>query len=504
MDSGPLFANDRTMITGPTLRRRAFLAGGLAAAATLPILPRRGLAAAAAREPVVLHAAPAVQTLAGGDYPKTDIWAFNGTAPGPVLRYRQGDRLLAVLRNGLDQGTTIHFHGIRMPVAMDGVPGLTQDAVPTGGGFGYDFALPDAGTFWYHPHANSAEQVGRGLYGALVVEEREPPAVDRDLLWVLDDWRLDAEARIPPFGHRHDEAHQGRLGNTVTVNGDPEPMLRLRAGERVRLRLVNAANARVFGLTFEGHAPVVVALDGQPCTPHEPANGRLDIGPAQRADVILDAAGDPAARFRIIDGYYAQQRYRLADILYDDAAPLRTNPLDAPVALPANPLPPPDLDGASRQEVVLAGGAMFGMNMDRNTSQGGHGMHKQTMPAMGTDIDLEAMVKRGRFWAINGVDAGHDAMPVPMMRVALGRTVVLGMHNHTEWDHPMHLHGHSFRVLSHNGHPLAREEWRDTVLLAPHDTAEVAFVADNPGTWMFHCHILEHQMTGMTTVIEVG
>jgi FtsP/CotA-like multicopper oxidase with cupredoxin domain len=491
MDSSTLFADDQVVMTGPTLARRAFLAGGLGAAA-LPFLPRYGQAA---NEPIVLHAAPAVQALAGGDYPKTEIWAFNGAAPGPLLRYRQGDRLQATLRNGLAQGTTVHFHGIRMPVAMDGVPGLTQDAVATGGTFDYDFDLPDAGTFWYHPHANSAEQVGRGLYGALIVEELEPPAVDRDLLWVLDDWRLDAEARIPPFGHRHDESHQGRLGNTVTVNGDPDPMLRLRAGERVRLRLVNAANARVFGLTFEGHGPVVVALDGQPCTPHEPEGGRVDIGPAQRADLIIDAGGDPGARFRIIDGYYARQRYRLADIVYDDAAPLRTNPLDAPVALPANPLPPPELDGAVRQEVVLAGGAMFGMNM----AQGGHGMH-----LMGPEIDLEAMVKRGRFWALNGVDAGHDAVPEPMMRVALGRTVVLAMHNHTEWDHPMHLHGHSFRVVARNGRPLDREEWRDTVMLAPHDTAEVAFVADNPGTWMFHCHILEHQMTGMTTVIAVG
>ena len=149
---------------------------------------------------------------------------------------------------------------------------------------------------------------------------------------------------------------------------------------------------------------------------------------------------------------------------------------------------------------MLAGGAIFGMNM----TQGGAGMHRQNMPAMGMEIDLEAMAKRGRFRAINGVDAGHDAMPEPMMAVALGRTVVMAMHNHTEWDRPMHLHGQSFRVLTRNGRPLGRAEWRDTVLLAPHDSVEVGFVADNPGTWMFHCHILEHQMTGMTTVITVG
>ena len=128
------------------MERRAFLAGGLGAA-VLPLLPRWGLATTATGEPVMLHAAPSAQALAGGGHPETDIWAFNGAAPGPVLRYRQGDRLRATLRNGLDQGTTVHFHGVRMPVAMDGVPGLTQDAVATGGTFAYDFTLPDADIF---------------------------------------------------------------------------------------------------------------------------------------------------------------------------------------------------------------------------------------------------------------------------------------------------------------------------------------------------------------------
>ena len=131
-----------------------------------------------------------------------------------------------------------------------------SDAKPiaaNGGRFLYEFDLPDAGTFWYHPHLGSPEQVARGLYGALIVEEREPPTVDRDLVWVLSDWRLDREARIVEnFGNPMDASHAGRIGNTVTVNGAIRDSFAVRAGERIRLRLINASNARIYGLEFEG------------------------------------------------------------------------------------------------------------------------------------------------------------------------------------------------------------------------------------------------------------
>src|SRR5690606_12053344 len=219
--------------------------------------------------------------LVGDPYPETDVWGYEGTVPGPQLRFRQGERLRIELENLLPQPTTVHWHGIRLPNAMDGVPYLTQAPVKAAGGrFLYEFALPDAGTFWYHPHLGSPEQVGRGLYGALIVEEPEPPAIDRDLVWILDDWRLDREARIvESFGNFMDASHAGRIGNTVTVNGRLRETFGLAAGERIRLRLVNAANARIFALDFQGHDPVVIALDGHPLTPHKPANGRIVLGP---------------------------------------------------------------------------------------------------------------------------------------------------------------------------------------------------------------------------------
>jgi FtsP/CotA-like multicopper oxidase with cupredoxin domain len=171
---------------------------------------------------------------------------------------------------------------------MDGVPGLTQPPIPPGETFAYAFTPPDAGTFWYHSHEDSAVQLGRGLAGALIVEEPDPPPVDRDLVWVIQDWRLTPDGQITPgFVNAMEAAMSGRVGNTITINGRVPDAMPVRAGERIRLRLVNAASARIMALRFEGHRPVVIALDGQPCEPHEPEDKRVLLGPAMRADLML-------------------------------------------------------------------------------------------------------------------------------------------------------------------------------------------------------------------------
>jgi FtsP/CotA-like multicopper oxidase with cupredoxin domain len=175
--------------------------------------------------------------IVGDEAPATAVWAYNGVEPGPLLRLRQGTPFQAVVENGLPEAMTVHWHGIRLPNAMDGVPGLTQPTIRPGERFEYAFTPPDAGTFWYHSHDDSLVQMGRGLAGALIVEETNPPAVDRDLLWTIQDWRLEPNAQIAPgFDNRMEEAMDGRVGNTVTINGRVPDLLRVRAGERVRLR----------------------------------------------------------------------------------------------------------------------------------------------------------------------------------------------------------------------------------------------------------------------------
>jgi FtsP/CotA-like multicopper oxidase with cupredoxin domain len=450
------------------MERRGFLL----ASASLALVPRLGFAQAGK-----LRLSAATQKLVGAAHPATEVWAYGGSVPGPELRFRQGERLKIEVQNALGQETTVHWHGIRLPNAMDGVPHVTQAPIAANGGrFVYEFDLPDAGTYWYHPHLGEGEQLGRGLYGALVVEERDRPAVDRDLVCVLSDWRLDREARIrTDFGNAMDASHAGRIGNTVTLNGVVPDFFPVRAGERLRLRLINASSARVYGLNFEGHEPWVIALDGHPVTPHW--FQRVVLGPGMRADVILDCTSAPGSLHRVVDDFYRGRAYELLKLRYSDEKPLRQSFEPAP-RLAVNPVKEPDASEA-RHRIVLGGGMMGAMPSQRE--------HK------------------GVFWTVNGKamrHGGHD--DPPLLSLKLGQSCVVELVNQTAWHHPMHLHGHVFRVLSKNGKEVLPRQWADTVLLDPDSRAEIAFVADNPGRWMLHCHVLEHQATGMMGVVRVA
>ncbi|HYE41654.1 MAG TPA: multicopper oxidase family protein [Ramlibacter sp.] len=466
---------------GHVNRSRRRFVGGLAALSSAPLLSFAGSRLADRDVRVLeatLEARPGSAQLVPPKYPATGVWAYNGTVPGPLLRLRQGDRLRVRVRNSLSEGTTVHWHGVRVPNAMDGVPVITQPTIEPGGEFLYDFTVPDAGTYFYHPHQRSYEQLGRGLAGALIVEERSPPKVDRDVVWVLGDWRLDPDASIRGgFGSFMDMSHNGRVGNTVTINGRVPGDFRVRAGERIRLRLINAATARIFALNFSGHRPQVIALDGQPVEAHEPEGGAVVLAPAMRADLILDMSEAPDSRHVVRDDFYKQLAYELVTIAYG-AEPALRSPPEEPVRLAPNPLSEPDLRSAERQEVLFTGGMMGNMR----------GM------------------RRGMAWAVNGVASGcGDGASAfdPLFVLRRGRSYVLELVNETAWHHPIHLHGHSFRVLTRNGAPTRHREWLDTVLLDPRERAEIAFVADNPGDWMFHCHVLEHQAGGMMACIRV-
>jgi FtsP/CotA-like multicopper oxidase with cupredoxin domain len=449
--------------------------GFLASSAALALTPRVALS----QQTRTLRPVRARQSLVGAAHPATEVWTYNGTVPGPVLRYRQGERLRVEVENALDAETTVHWHGIRLPNAMDGVPHLTQAPIAAKGGrFTYEFDLPDAGTFWYHPHLGSAEQVARGLSGALIVEERNPPAVDRDLVWLLSDWRLDREARIvPDFASRMDASHAGRIGNTVTLNGAIPESFVVRAGERIRIRLINASNARIYGLAFEGHEPRIIALDGHPVAPHWP--GRVVLGPGMRADLLLDCGAAPGSTHRVIDRFYRDRAYELVKVHYGKEAPLRKSFAPVP-GLPANPVALPDLAKAQAHRIVFSGGMMG------------------TMP--------DQARHKGMFWTVNGkpVAEHSHAHGEPLLQLKRNQSHVIELVNSTSWHHPIHLHGHVFRVLTRDGKQVQPQQWADTVLLDPDTHAEIALVADNPGDWMLHCHVLEHQASGMMAVVRVA
>lgn len=443
----------------------------------------------AARQTHRLIAEEGHAPLVEGEGPATAVWAFNGQVPGPVLRARQGERLRVEVENRLSEPTTVHWHGLRIPANMDGVPWLSQTPIKPGETFVYDFELKDAGTYWYHPHINSAEQVGRGLHGVLIVEEPEPLPVDREILWVLDDWRLDQTAQIAPFGAMHDMSHAGRFGNTVTVNGSIGIEEAVQPGERVRLRLVNVANARVFSMFLEDLPYWVVAYDGQPVSPHQPADGRIRLGPGMRADLVIDMQGEPDSLRRVIDDAYGRDNaYEVMRFVFG-AGPSGVVERTPPEGLRPNPVARPDLARAERKQVLFEGGAMGGLS----------GAHMG-----GRFLSMRELAQAGKLWAINGTVPQDVFTAPPLFELTLGESYVIELVNETAFDHPVHLHGHIFEVLSRNGQPLDHKLLADSVLLRPRERAEIAFVADNPGAWMFHCHVLEHQESGMMATVKVA
>ncbi len=469
---------------GHSLSRRHFIAG-TAAGMLFPIVSK-------AMEPLgqsyTLTAAKGYQRLDPTLPFDTETWSFNGRVPGPLLRVRQGERLAVDFRNELEEGSAIHWHGIRIDNAMDGVVGLTQASVLPRQTFHYHFRVPDAGTYWYHAHQRSSEQVGRGLYGVLVVEESSPPDVDDDLVLALDDWRLDDKGVIQPsFDNLHDIAHAGRIGNWLTVNGKGSETVQVTQGARLRCRLLNTANSLVMPLQLPPWKTWVVALDGMPLDTPIPTEREVVLAPGQRMDLVVDVPLGTAAN--------ATLDFRHRDTLiplvhFSPSSSTQKSPRrHPPQALPPNPVSPTSTVPDGSVSLVMRGGAMGDL---------------QQAEYQGQRRDLRTLARSGKVWAQNGV-VGRSG--TPLLSASLGSTQEILFDNRTAWPHAMHLHGHHFEVpgsLAGIGAGRDGAVLRDTVLIGPREALAVRFCADNPGKWLLHCHMLEHQSGGMVTWVDVG
>ncbi|WP_437966978.1 multicopper oxidase family protein [Sorangium sp. So ce260] len=424
---------------------------------------------------VALEAAPATLPLLDGQ--PLDVWAYNGQVPGPTIRVQRGERLRVTFTNRLPRPTTVHWHGVRLPNAMDGVPGVTQPAVPPGGTFVYEFVPKDAGTFWFHPHLRSSEQVERGLYGALVVEDAAPLPYSRDVVWALDDWRIREGAIDPQFNTPHDLMHDGRWGNVITVNGSIDERLTVRPGERIRLRLLNAANGRVFAPDFSGLDARVIAVDGlYTAKPLDPAG--FELAPGNRIDLDITIPPSAAGRqFSVVDRF-TRRPNALASIDVSQGAAAQTPAFPSPAA--AHVPPWRDTEAiAPRLEYRLAArrGGEFGIEWTLNGAAARHAH------------DPEASTADGH---------GHEVSVLPHREWSKLRFV-----NDSGRLHPIHLHGMFFKVLSRNGRPADEPFFRDTVLVHPRETVDVGVVPLDEGRWMLHCHILEHAEAGMMSLLDV-
>ncbi len=415
-----------------------------------------------------LVAAPAEVPLLDGRTMR--VWAYNGQVPGPVLRAKVGDRMRVRVTNGLDQPTSVHWHGIRLANAMDGVPGVTQPPIAPGESFTYEFLARDAGTFWFHPHVRGSEQVERGLHGVLVVEDpADPPA--RELVWVLDDWRFGTDGEIDPrFVTRHDLAHDGRWGRTITVNGRVAPTFDVAPGERLRIRMIDVANGRVFVPRVVGAEARIIAFDGRPTARPLTLGRDFEMAPGNRADLEVVAPPVPGV-VTVVDDF-ARGSPTLATLRVT-GEPRRAS------AGPAFPVAAsPDWSAALDREPDLR----FALNVRQGGPYGLEWM-----------LNGEPMRDHGDVSAHHGTGA----------KMALGSFVKMRFVNESWRLHPMHLHGQFFRVLARDGVPVDEGRWRDTVLVHPRETVDVGLVAEDPGRWALHCHVLEHHDSGMMTVVDV-
>lgn len=407
------------------ISRRTVVAG-IAASALLPARP--------SAQPDgfrVIRARSGLARLRGSAREPTPIRGFDGTVPGPVLRIKRGEEIKVRLVNELVADTTIHWHGVRVPNAMDGVPGLTQPAVGPGESFDYRFTPPDAGTFWYRSHSRSPED--RALYGLLIVDEAEPVGVDRDIALILDAWTLGADGRVATDG-----------APQFTVNGLASLDVPVSTNERVRVRLLNAARDRLITVRIDRHSATVMAIDGQPAEPFVARDGRVALSPGNRLDVFLDAtlaAGSTASIFAGND----DREVPVARLVYTAGAPARSAVRDEAKPLPSNPLP---------QRMNFAAAVKLEISLDDPK------------------------------YRTTGSNFGR-----PMFTTMPRPTIQIGFKNPTDRAHVVHLHGHHVRLLDALDDGW-KPFWLDTVLAPPQRTTRVAFVADNRGKWLIESQVL--------------
>ena len=403
--------------------------------------------------------------------PAVTWYAYNGQVPGPTIVARVGDTVRVKFTNKLSEKTTIHWHGLRIPDAMDGNPRI-QDPVEPGESFTYEFVVKEAGTFWYHPHVRSNEQVEKGLYGAFVVREAAPVAVARERLLVLDDVLL-SEAGWPPFLTGHGELMHGRTGNRLLVNGlDVPQQAAAKFTDIERWRVINTANARTMRLDVQGEALVrVVGTDGGLLAEPYTLQGPLQVAVGQRYDleVLHGAVGKVTLRSLVPslgpDNKVVLKPYPLVEVaVADHPGPATSYNTPFPGFTPPPPRP-------SNKEVTLT----FS------------GQQDPTSPT-------------GLAWLINGKAWWKDA---PLFTFAEGDTVTMTIKNLAGPEHPFHLHGQFFEVLTLNGADAAEPGLKDTVLVPGMSTVAIRAWMDNPGRWMAHCHILEHAEQGMMSEIFV-
>ncbi|HEV8439526.1 MAG TPA: multicopper oxidase family protein [Methylomirabilota bacterium] len=443
-----------------------------------------------------------------------DAMAYNGRVPGPEIRVKEGERVHVVLKNALDEPTTIHWHGVDVPNAMDGVPLITQKAVQPGETFAYEFEARPAGTRWYHTHFNEHHQMDLGLVAPLIVEPAapEPFPADRDYTLVLDDWATGSAPAVPTtdagtagargsmggmMGGMRGMGGRGMMGgmmgrggmgsmmgrgahapvyDTMTINGKAYPATErivLERGERVRLRLINASAEHTHAIRLAGHPLHVTHTDGN--TLQNPVEvDVLPIAPAERYDVLVHATRPGAWLLYCTAPGHAEAGEQVLVVYRGEE----------------HRKPEPAL-------LSLVGLRLWTYRLGR----GRDALPRASGTVRSADQVLSGGMMGSEIWSING-KCYPDTDAIAARR---GDVVRLGLRNNSMEAHPMHLHGQSFRVLAVNGERLATPLVKDTVDVEAHmGSTDIEFSAHNPGDWFFHCHKPMHMDGGMIALVKIA
>ena len=396
-----------------------------------------------------------------------EMWTYDGKSPGPLLRAHVGDLLRVHFVNHLPAPTTIHWHGLEVPAAMDGADPSYPTIAP-GGTFDFEFRLPHAGTYWYHPHVDSAGQLWRGLYGALIVTDPNEPRLGDEVVLTLHDVQLDAKGELEPVDKLGDLGRFfGTEGATLLVNGRVMPTLRVYPEEPVRLRIVNTSLSRYYRVAIPGASLTRIAGDSELATTPTLVSDAV-VAPGQRVELVAVAHGEPGAALtvralshdRFACGAGCNPDRDLMRVLLEDG---RGPGSSIPPKL--STIAPLDVSGAIHDQIVLSG------------------VQGQTL------------------LAING----HSWPADPLVLMAkVGETRVWEIKNDTDYDHPFHLHGFRFQLLTRDDKPVPLTEWMDTMDVPRRTRANIAIhFDDRPGMWMFHCHILDHAEIGMMGMVHL-
>lgn len=404
----------------------------------------------------------------------TDVYAYNGRIPGPVLEVSEGDSVIVHFQNDLPENTTVHWHGMHLPFEMDGSP---FHPVEAGESFTYSFRIHEgtAGTYWYHPHPHhrTAWQVGKGLYGGIIVRDPNDPLPDTvpERLLVLSDNRFTEDGQIDfaALGSKQQDIDEmnGREGDVLFVNEEISPTWSIRSGEVQRWRVVNASGARIYRLAMKGHTFTHIGSDGG-LFEHPERVEEIMLANAERAEFLVHATSAPGTEVTLqtlpYDRYMPtmkpdnwEEPLDLLTLRYTDE-PAMEQPYQVPEKLRKIPVLNEE-DATNTRIMRMSNGKINSKVMDMKR------------------VDESAMLGATEIWEIRNT---------------------VGM------DHPFHLHGFQFQVIDRNGEPVTQRKWEDVVNVPPFEKARFIVRYDRyKGKWMYHCHILDHEDLGMMGILEV-